>query len=157
MPVAAYGGRREIMQLISPEGPVYQAGTFSGHSVGMATGLSTLQYLQSHPELYEQLEATTLALTEGLRKQAKAAAIPHVIQRVGSMFTLFFYEGESVRNFSEAKRSNTKMYARFFHEMLKRGVYFPPSQLETVFVSTAIDEARVEETLKASAAAFLRL
>ena len=120
----------------------------------MTAGLSTLRYLQSHPKLYENLEATTSTLTDGLQEQAKAAGIPYVLQRVGSMFTMFFHKEKAVSNFSDAQKSDKKMYARFFHEMLKRGVYLPPSQLETAFVSTAIDKTCVEKTLQASKAAF---
>ncbi len=157
MPVAAYGGRSAIMRLISPEGPVYQAGTLAGHPVGMASGLAMLQHLHTHPEVYTQLATRTNALCQGLHEQAKNAGIPHVIHKIGSMFTLFFTEVPAIRNFNEAKTSDTKRYARFFHLLLTAGVYFPPSALESAFVSAAIDEECVEKTLAATKNAFTAL
>ena len=153
-PVAAYGGTKDIMQLLSPEGPVYQAGTFSGHPVGMACGLATLRYLDLHREVYVQLENHAKTLCQGLVLQATQAGIPHVLQRVGSMFSLFFTDHRAILHFQDAKQSHTSQYSRFFHVLLQEGIYFPPSQLESTFISAAIDERCIAQTLSASQKAF---
>ena len=150
MPVAAYGGRREIMELISPLGPIYQAGTLSGHPLGMACGIAMLDYLIEHPNIYDQLEELGKSLSEGIKAQATAMAIPHLIQRVGSMMTFFFTDKKKLSNFSEVQTVDQKKYARFFHALLKRGVYFPPSQFEAAFLSTSIDESCLQHTLRAT-------
>jgi glutamate-1-semialdehyde 2,1-aminomutase len=129
LPMAAYGGRADIMQKVAPAGPVYQAGTLSGNPVAVTAGIAMLQYLEANPDVYATLDARTKELTENL-----PAGI-HV-NRIGSMHTLFFGEGP-VRNYEEAKRSNTESFGRFFHHLLDRGVYFPPSQFESGFLSSA--------------------
>ncbi|MFQ5652733.1 MAG: glutamate-1-semialdehyde 2,1-aminomutase [bacterium] len=134
-PVGAYGGRREIMEWIAPVGPVYQAGTLSGNPVAMTAGLETLRILQ-RPESYTKLEALSTQLEDGLAQAAQDAGIPVYQTRVGSMSCLFFAE-EKVVDLSTAKTSNTDRYGRFFHEMLKRGSYFAPSQFEAAFISLA--------------------
>jgi len=129
LPMAAYGGRADVMQKVAPAGPVYQAGTLSGNPVAVTAGIAMLQYLESNPGVYATLEGLTRELTENL------PAGVHV-NRIGSMHTLFFQEGP-VRNYEEAKRSNTETFGRFFHHLLDRGVYFPPSQFESGFLSSA--------------------
>lgn len=129
LPLAAYGGRADIMKKVAPAGPVYQAGTLSGNPVAVTAGIAILQYLESNPDVYATLDTLTKELTENL-----PAGI-HV-NRIGSMHTLFLQEGP-VRNYEEAKRSNTETFGRFFHHLLDNGVYFPPSQFESGFLSSA--------------------
>jgi glutamate-1-semialdehyde 2,1-aminomutase len=148
LPAAAYGASAAIMDHISPVGPIYQAGTLSGNPLAMAAGLSTLRILRDESP-YEQLDALTSRLEKGLRRAAGDAGIPHVVQRVGSMITLFF-NPEPVHNYEEAKRSDTKLFARFFWEMLARGVYLPCSQFEAAFVSTAHTEEHIDQTIAAA-------
>jgi glutamate-1-semialdehyde 2,1-aminomutase len=152
LPVAAYGGKREIMERVAPLGPVYQAGTLSGNPLGVAAGLTTLKILeQTSP--WEQLDARTKVLAEGLVERAKAAGVPYIGNRVGSMFTGFFRDGE-VWNYEDAKQSDLSRFAQWHGEMLARGVYFAPSQFEAGFVSIAHDDAILESTLAAAEAAF---
>lgn len=148
LPAAAYGARAGIMDYVSPAGPVYQAGTLSGNPLAMAAGLATLRALRVEPP-YERLEALSARLAEGLDRAATDAGVPHVIQRVGSMLTLFF-NGEPVHNYEDAKRSDTKFFGRFFWEMLARGVYLPCSQFEAAFVSAAHTDADIDATLSAA-------
>jgi glutamate-1-semialdehyde 2,1-aminomutase len=141
LPVGAYGGRADLMDLVAPAGPVYQAGTLSGHPVVMAAGEATLKQLT--PEIYERIEAQASRLEEGLRVEGACVA------RVGSLLTLFFRHAPP-RNFSEAKTSDTQAFARFFHSMLDAGVVLPPSQFEAWFVSAAHDSAVIDSTLAAA-------
>jgi len=134
LPVGAYGGRTYLMQMIAPSGPVYQAGTLSGNPLSMAAGLATLRTMPAAG--FGALEERGRQLAEGLEGAAKSAGVPLLVQRVGSMLTPFFTE-TPVRNFDDAKRSDTSRYAEFFHAMLERGVYVPPSQFEAAFVSLA--------------------
>lgn len=129
LPMAAYGGRAEIMKKVAPVGPIYQAGTLSGNPVAVTAGIAMLQYLEAHPEVYTAMEKLTAKLTTDLPDQVCA-------NRVGSMHTLFFQPGP-VRNYEEAKRSDTERFGKFFHHLLERGVYSPPSQFESGFVSAA--------------------
>ena len=152
MPVAAYGGRRDIMQSVAPLGPVYQAGTLSGNPLGVAAGLATLRIIERDPP-YARLEALSARLGDGLAAAAAAAGVPLVANRVGSMLTGFFREG-AVRNYDDARGSDLSRFARFHQEMLARGVYLAPSQFEAAFVSAAHDEALVDRTLEAAAGAF---
>ncbi len=142
LPVGAYGGRADLMDLVAPSGPVYQAGTLSGHPVVMAAGEATLAQLT--PDVYARLEAQARRLESGLRVKGASVA------RVGSLLTLFFRE-RPPRNFSEAKASDTQAFARFFHSMLEAGVVLPPSQFEAWFVSAAHDDAVIDSTLEAAA------
>jgi glutamate-1-semialdehyde 2,1-aminomutase len=151
-PLAAYGGRREIMERIAPSGPVYQAGTLSGNPVAVTAGLKTLELLEA-PGFYEVLDARAARLAEGLSEGAGAAGIPACVQRVGSMLTGFFTSGP-VLDFAGAKQSDTERYAGFFREMLDRGVYLAPSQFEAAFVSAAHTDAEIEATLAAAAESF---
>lgn len=150
LPVGAYGGRREIMDYVSPAGPVYQAGTLSGNPLAMAAGLAMLRYLDGHPEVYTQLETIGAKLEAGLRAANERAGKSLTINRIGSMYTLFFSEAP-VTNFAQAKASNLPLFGRYFHAMLDRGVYLAPSQFESLFLSTALTEDLVDEVLAAHA------
>ena len=152
LPAAAYGGPAALMNQVSPSGPVFQAGTLSGNPLAMAAGLTTLRHLRNSAP-YAKLEAVSARLEEGLRRLARDAKIPHVIQRVGSMLTLFF-NPEAVHNYDDARRCDTALFARFFWEMLVRGVYLPCSQFEAAFVSMAHTEAHIDQTLAAAREAF---
>ena len=152
MPVGAYGGRADVMNVVSPMGPVYQAGTLSGNPVAMASGIATLTTLkQSNP--YPRLEALTKTLTKGLSDLATKAGIAHTVPQVGSMFT-FFFNPDNITNLDTASKSNTKAFARYFHAMLDQGVYLACSQFEANFVSAAHSENDIETTLKAAESAF---
>jgi glutamate-1-semialdehyde 2,1-aminomutase len=135
LPIGAYGGRRDLMEMVAPSGPVYQAGTLSGNPISVAAGLATLREL-SQAGTYERLDGLGAALQEGVEHALKQAGVPAGVQRVGSMMTLFFVDG-TVTNFDEARECDTARFRHFFHEMLGRGVYLPPSQLEASFVSLA--------------------
>ena len=154
LPVAAYGGRAEIMDQVAPDGPVYQAGTLSGNPLAMAAGCAMLDALKRQAS-YERLDALTIRLQVGLARAAQAAAIMLTVNRVGSMITPFFCRGP-VADYAAARGSDTALFARFFHGMLERGVYLPPAQFEAAFVSLAHSEADIDETLRA-AGATLRL
>ena len=148
LPAAAYGASAAIMDHVSPVGPIYQAGTLSGNPLAMAAGLTTLRLLRDQPP-YDRLEALSARLAEGLDRAATDAGVPHVVQRVGSMLTLFFHDGP-VRNYDDARRSDTRLFARFFWEMLARGVYLPCSQFEAAFVSAAHTEDDIDQTIQAA-------
>ena len=148
LPAAAYGSSARVMDHVSPAGPIYQAGTLSGNPLAMAAGLTTIQLLRDEPP-YERLEALSARLAEGLDRAASDAGIPHVVQRVGSMLTLFFHDGP-VRNYDDARRSDTRLFARFFWEMLARGIYLPCSQFEAAFVSAAHSEDDIDRTIAAA-------
>jgi glutamate-1-semialdehyde 2,1-aminomutase len=152
LPVGAYGGRREIMQLIAPLGPVYQAGTLSGNPLAMAAGIATLRLL-GEPGVYDHLARLSSRLADGLTAAARAAHVPYTCSRVGSMFTGFFCANE-VTDYGSAKLSDTCQYAAFFNAMLDGGVYFAPSQFEAGFLSLAHTEADVDATIDLSRAAF---
>ena len=148
LPVAAYGGRRDIMELIAPLGPVYQAGTLSGNPLAMRAGLATLPKLEA-PGFYDALDKNTQRLAAGLRAALDAAGVPGEISVAGSLLTLFFTD-EPVRDYAAAKKSDTNRFAAFFHAMLGRGVFLPPSQFEALFVSAAHSDADIERTIIAA-------
>ncbi len=148
LPAAAYGGRAEIMDQVAPVGPVYQAGTLSGNPLAMAAGGTALDLL-TRPGTYEALEARTVRLQIGLSRAAQAAGVMVTVNRVGSMLTVFFCRGPVV-DYASAKTSDTKLYARFFHGLLKRGVYLPPAQFEAAFVSLAHGEPEIDRTIAAA-------
>ncbi|HVC08475.1 MAG TPA: glutamate-1-semialdehyde 2,1-aminomutase [Elusimicrobiota bacterium] len=151
-PLAAFGGRREIMELLAPLGPVYQAGTLSGNPVAVAAGRKCLDLLrQTNP--YPALEEATKEIVAGALEFAQKSGIPLRANAAGSMFTLFFTAGP-VRNFADAKNADTRSFARFFNRLLERGVYFPPAQFEAAFLSTAHDAPTREKTLRAFRRAF---
>ncbi|WP_028979385.1 glutamate-1-semialdehyde 2,1-aminomutase [Sporocytophaga myxococcoides] len=149
MPVGAYGGRKEIMDFVSPSGPVYQAGTLSGNPVAMAAGLAMLNYLNTHPEVYTHLEKITAKICEGFEKNLKELGIKGTVNRIGSMFTLFFTD-QTVIDFETAKTSDTTLFGKYFRAMLEEGVYLAPSQYESLFISTAINEELAEKIIKAN-------
>lgn len=155
LPVGAYGGRRDIMSVVSPLGPVYQAGTLSGNPVAMASGIATLKTLKE-TDPYPRLEQVTRELTSNLSKLASTAGLDHTVPQIGSMFTLFF-NPEIVTNYTVAVKSDTKRFARYFHGMLERGVYFACSQYEANFVSAAHSESDLQATLQAAEAVFSEL
>ena len=155
LPVGAYGGRGEIMDLIAPAGPVYQAGTLSGNPLAVTAGLATLKLLRA-THVYKKLEERSAAVAEGIGKEANRAGIPLIQHRVGSMMTSFF-TSEPVVDWNSAKRSDTKRYGQFFHRMLEQGVYLAPSQFEAMFLSTAHSSADIERTIKAARTAFKNL
>lgn len=147
LPVGAYGGSAGIMDRVAPSGPVYQAGTLSGNPLAMAAGLATLRLLDD--SAYELLESTSARLHAALADLFQQAGINAVIQRVGSMLTIFF-GGPSVSNFAEAADADHQQFARFFHAMLERGIHLPPSGYEAWFVSLAHDEAAIQATIVAA-------
>lgn len=149
LPVGAYGGRKEIMDYISPAGPIYQAGTLSGNPLAMAAGMAMLKHLQANPGIYQHINQITTKLVDGLRKQIAAAGLKYTINQVGSMFTLFFTE-TVVTDFDTAKTSDTQKFAAYFQSMLAQGIYLAPSQYEAMFISHAIGEEEVNIILKAS-------
>ena len=148
LPAAAYGASAKIMDNVSPAGPIYQAGTLSGNPLAVAAGLATLRILRDEPP-YERLEILSARLAEGLDRAATDAGVPHVVQRVGSMLTLFFRPGP-VWDYDDAKGSDTALFGRFFWEMLARGVYLPCSQFEAAFVSSSHTEAEIDHTIEAA-------
>jgi glutamate-1-semialdehyde 2,1-aminomutase len=152
LPVGAYGGRREIMAQVAPAGPVYQAGTLAGNPLAMAAGCATLRRLREG-DAYRRLEALAQPLATGLVEAAAAVGLPVQVARVGSLLTVFFTDSP-VTDYESARRADTARYARFFHAMLTRGVYLPPSQFEVWCVSLAHTEADIEATLAAARAAF---
>ena len=151
LPVGAFGGRADVMDRIAPAGPVYQAGTLSGNPMAMAAGTATLEQLSAAS--YQKLEGLSSRLADGLAAAAKAAGVPVQVNRVGSMLTVFF-SAEPVFDAASARRCDTKRFGRFFHAMLERGVYLPPSQFEAAFVSVAHSEEDVALTVEASREAF---
>ncbi len=146
MPLAAYGGRADVMRVVSPLGPVYQAGTLSGNPLAVSAGLATLERLT--PDLYERLEQLGASLERGLRAAAEGAGVTACVQRVGSMITLFFTKGP-VRSWADAATSDTKRFGAFHAGMLARGIYWPPSQYEAAFLSGAHTEEDIERTVSA--------
>ncbi len=152
LPVGAYGGHREIMKWVAPEGPVYQAGTLSGNPLAVAAGIAALRALKQ-PGAYAKLERMTAEIVSGLRNAAAIAGIPIEVNSIGSMFTVFF-TSSPVTDFQTAKASDTGRYAKFFHALLDRGVYFPPSQFEACFVSLAHTPSNIRASIHAAREAF---
>jgi len=148
MPVGAYGGKKEIMQKVSPAGPVYQAGTLSGNPVAMSAGLAMLQHLNTHPEIYQQLQDQTAYLINGMRKANHLLGLDYTFNHIGSMFTMFFTNG-TVDDFEGAKKSDLAMFARYFQAMLSKGIYLAPSQFESLFISTCITKEVADEIIEA--------
>jgi glutamate-1-semialdehyde 2,1-aminomutase len=153
MPVGAFGGRADLMTRLAPLGPVYQAGTLSGNPVAMAAGLATLAALDE-PGFYERLFARTRELADGLRERAAAAGIALTTNSVGSMFGCFFTDAPAVTNFRQVMACDTARFNRFFHGMLKRGIYLAPAAYEAGFMSAAHGSADIEQTLAAASAVF---
>jgi glutamate-1-semialdehyde 2,1-aminomutase len=156
LPVGAYGGRAELMDMIAPLGPVYQAGTLSGNPLAMAAGLATLRELKTHPEIYRQLEQRSAVLVDGVLAAAKKKDIALTANRVGSMFTWFFQAGE-VHDWDTAAKSDTVAFGKFHSAMLERGFYLPPSQYEAMFMSAAHTDHNIEQTIAAAAESLLAI
>ena len=148
LPVGAYGGRQEIMDYISPVGPVYQAGTLSGNPLAMQAGYTVLRKIVDKPDLYDRLEAYGAALEAGVRENLDALGLSYYTTRVGSMGCLFF-SAEKVVDYDTASACDTEAYARYFHAMLDEGIYLAPSQFEAYFYSTRHGEEELERTLQA--------
>ena len=154
LPVGVFGGKRGLMDLLAPIGPVYQAGTLSGNPLAMAAGIATLSYLQDHAaQVYPQLEATAKAVAEGVAAEAARAGVPLTVNRVGAMWTWFFTPGP-VTDYAQAALSDTAAFGRFHRAMLDAGVWLPPSQFEAAFLGTAHGEEEVAATIAAARAAF---
>ncbi len=155
LPVGAYGGRKEIMQMVAPSGPMYQAGTLSGNPLTMAAGIATLIELQK-PGIWKSLECSATQLGAGICATAQEAGIKVMLQRVGTMFTTFF-TNQPVKDWSSAKRADTSRYAEFFRTMLEEGVYLAPSQFEAGFLSSFHTQEVVGKTIEAAHKAFQRI
>ncbi len=155
MPVGAYGGRKEIMEMVAPAGPVYQAGTLSGNPVAMAAGLAQIRLLRDTPGFYEELHKKSGRLFTGMEEILKEAEKPWQLNHIGSLGCLFFTE-QPVRDYASAKTSDTEAFARYFSHMLKEGIYLAPSQFEAMFVSSAVTEEEIEETLTAVRRYFMK-
>lgn len=153
LPVGAYGGRADIMDMVAPCGPMYQAGTLSGNPLAMAAGIATLKQLrEKKAEIYPRLDSLTARLVDGVAAAAKDAKVPLTCNRVGSMFTFFFNEGP-VTDWVSASKSDTKAFGKFFRAMLDAGVYLPPSQFEAAFLSAAHSDADIDKTIAAAKSA----
>ena len=151
MPVGAFGGRREIMKKIAPLGNVYQAGTLSGNPIAMIAGYTLLNELKQHPEIYTELDAKTAYLHDGLNSVLQLSGIPYVINRLGSMISVHFSE-HPVTDFATAAAANNGRFSKYFHAMLNRGVYLPPSAFESWFLNNALSYADLDATIEATAA-----
>jgi len=156
MPVGAFGGKKEIMEMIAPLGPVYQAGTLSGNPIAMTAGLATLNQLEQ-PGFYDALSSMTQRLAEGLVTRANAFNIPMTTNFIGGMFGMFFTEEAEIHNFYQVTNCNLDRFKLFFHEMLKEGVYFAPSAYEAGFVSGAHEQSDIKTTLMTAEQVFARL
>ena len=155
MPVGAYGGKKEIMAQIAPEGPVYQAGTLAGNPLAMAAGIATLKEL-GKPGFYEALEERSARLSDGILRLAEQLGVPLAVNRVGSMMS-FFFTDQPVNNFEDAKTSDLDRFTEYYNRMLKKGIYLPPSQFEALFVSAAHETADADLVLAAAEDALSRL
>lgn len=152
LPVAAYGGKRQIMEMVAPAGPMYQAGTLSGNPLAMAAGIAALNYMVDN-NVCERLESMTAILTGGLERAAAQAGVPVQVHRLGSMFTVFF-NAKPVTDYDSAAASDLEAFKIYFHAMLEQGIYLPPSQFETNFVSLAHSPKDIQKTIDAAAKAF---
>lgn len=148
LPVGAYGGRREIMNKLAPLGPVYQAGTLAGNPLAMSAGLATLRIIEETPGFYAELDRKGALLENGLRENLKSTGIPGVINRIGSLMTLFFTEEKKINSYNNAVKSNTGRYALYFKISLKNGIYMAPSQFEATFVSFAHTDDDIQKALQ---------
>lgn len=144
LPVGAYGGKKEIMNMLAPEGPVYQAGTLSGNPLAMSAGIAALKLLKNEPGIYKELDRKAARMEAGLREKLAETGTKGVINRVGSMLTLFFTSAPEVSSFTDAMTSDTERYARHFNNALQSGVYFAPSQFEATFISTAHSDEDID-------------
>ena len=156
MPVGAYGGKKEIMDYVSPQGPVYQAGTLSGNPVAMAAGIAMLSELKNNPSIYTKLDNTTREIAENIENNIMKVGIPAHTVQLGSMMCVYF-QPDFVHNFDDAKKSNLEHFKTYFHSMLNNGVYLPPSQFESWFISTKIEEKEIDKIINASLVALQKL
>jgi glutamate-1-semialdehyde 2,1-aminomutase len=156
LPVGAYGGKREIMDCVSPAGPIYQAGTLSGNPMAMAAGLAMLKFLKANPDTYTYINSATSKLVKGIESENKKAGRGFTINQVGSMFTLFFTD-KPVTDYDSAKTSDTAAFAKYFQSMLSQGIYLAPSQYEAMFVSAAITDEIVGRIVAAHSKALTEL
>ena len=147
MPMAVYGGKREIMKNVAPTGKVYQAGTLSGNPIATAAGIKTLELLQENEDIYTRIEANTKKLAEAFKVRAQKRGVPIQVNQVGSLMSAFFTDQE-VRDYSSATSSDTKAYAEYFGYMLENGIYVAPSQFEAMFISAAQSDADIEKTIE---------
>ena len=150
LPVGAYGGPKEIMEKLAPAGPIYQAGTLSGNPLAMSAGLATLKIIDETPDFHKNLGEKSATLEKGLRENLKQTGHKGVINRVGSMITLFFTELDAVKSFDDANQSDTEKFSRYFRAMLEQGIYLPPSQFEAAFVPACISYKEIDKTVEAS-------
>lgn len=148
LPVGAFGGKREIMEMLSPSGPVYQAGTLSGNPLAMCAGFAALSYIKENPEIYVQLEKASMYLENGFKENLKSVEKNYAMNRVGSMMCMFFTE-KPVNDFKSALTSDTALYGKYFHKMLNRGIYLAPAQFEALFVSTVHSKEDLDKTIMA--------
>lgn len=148
LPVGGFGGKKEIMEMIAPAGPVYQAGTLSGNPLAMAAGYAALTHIKNHPEIYDELENKGKILEEGFKQNLKNLGKKYALNRVGSMSCMFFTE-QPVVDFKSAIKSDTELYGKYFHGMLERGIYLAPAQFEAAFISTAHTNEDLKKTIKA--------
>ena len=146
LPVGAFGGKKEIMETISPSGPVYQAGTLSGNPLAMSAGFAALNHIKENPSIYKELEEKSAILESGFKDNLKMLHKNYALNRIGSMMCMFFIE-EKVTDFKSAIGSDTQLYGKYFHEMLEHGIYLAPAQFEAVFVSTSHSNQDLEKTI----------
>ena len=157
LPVGAYGGRKEIMEQMAPIGPVYQAGTLSGNPLAMAAGIAMLTMIEETKDLYSELERKAARLEEGIKRNLEGTGVSGVVNRVGSMMTLFFTEAKKVNNLDEAMSSDTDKYASYFKQSLESGIYLAPSQFECLFVSYAHTDEEIDQIIAANLQALRQL
>jgi len=157
LPVGAYGGRKEIMEMMAPVGPVYQAGTLSGNPLAMAAGIAMLSMIEETPDLYSELERKAAKLEAGILENLKNTGIKGVVNRVGSMMTLFFTDAHQVTNLDEAMTADTDRYAAYFKQSLESGIYLAPSQFECLFVSYAHKDEEIDWIIDANLQALKQL
>lgn len=149
MPVGAYGGKKEIMDYVSPVGPVYQAGTLSGNPIAMAAGIAILSYIKEHPEIFAELNKKGEKLKRGMLNNLEQLGLNYTINQLGSMISIFF-NSNTVYDFEEAKRSDLEKFKIYFHEMLKQGIYLAPMQYESLFLSMALEEEHLDKIIQAN-------
>ena len=157
LPVGAYGGKKEIMEKLAPEGPVYQAGTLSGNPMAMTAGLTTLSILNNNPGIYTELENKASKLEQGIIKNLNKVGVPGVVNRVGSMFTLFFTRKKQVETFTDVMTCDTDLFAEYFNLCLESGIYIAPSQYEAAFISSAHTDEEIEYTIEKNLEALTQL
>ena len=157
LPVGAYGGRKEIMDMLAPIGPVYQAGTLSGNPLAMAAGIAMLKLIKNTPDFYSELERKAAMLENGIYKNLEITGVKGLINRVGSMMTFFFTDEKQITSYDEAMKSDSEKYARFFKMSLESGIYLAPSQYECCFVSYAHTDKDIETIIAANLDALKKL